>query len=65
MELDFLLKIGNRKYKISFVYCSINKEIMTEKELREAWEKYQSTAHPEDMMSYVEFLSEQGIELED
>ena len=38
---------------------------MTEKELREAWEKYQSTAHPEDMMSYVELLSEQGIELED
>jgi hypothetical protein len=34
-----------------------------EKELREAWEKYQSTAHPEDMMSYVEFLSEMGIEL--
>jgi hypothetical protein len=24
-----------------------------------------STSHPEDMMSYVEFLSEQGIELED
>ena len=38
---------------------------MTEKELREAWEKYQFTAHLEDMMSYVEFLSEQGIELED
>ena len=38
---------------------------MTEKELREAWEKYQNISHPEDRMSYVEFLSEQGIELED
>ena len=37
---------------------------MTEKELREAWEKYQNTSHPEDRMSYVEFLSEQGIQLE-
>jgi hypothetical protein len=65
MELGLQLKIGNWILKLEFVYCSINKEIMTEKELREAWEKYQSTAHQEDMMSYVEFLSEQGIELED
>ena len=35
---------------------------MTEKELREAWEKYQSTAHPEDMMSYIEFRSAMGVE---
>ena len=41
----------------------MKKEIEKEKELREAWEKYQSTAHPEDMMPYVEFLSEMGIEL--
>jgi hypothetical protein len=41
----------------------MKKEIKKEKELREAWEKYQSNAHPEDMMSYVEFLSEMGIEL--
>jgi|LauGreDrversion4_2_1035121.scaffolds.fasta_scaffold4416018_2 hypothetical protein len=41
----------------------MKKEIEKEKELREAWEKYQSTAHPEDRMSYVEFLSEMGIEL--
>jgi hypothetical protein len=65
MELDFLLKIGSRIEFIKYLsyISSMKKEL--EKELREAWEKYQSTAHPEDMMSYVEFLSEQGIELED
>jgi hypothetical protein len=36
---------------------------MSEKELREAWNKYQQTAHPEDRMSYMEFLSEQGVEI--
>ena len=37
----------------------------SEAELRAAWEKYQSEAHPEDRMSYVEFLSEMGIQIED
>lgn len=33
-----------------------------EEELRAAWEKYQQTSHPEDMMSYMEFRSAMGIE---
>ena len=37
----------------------------SEAELRAAWEKYQREAHPEDRMSYVEFLSEMGIQIED
>jgi len=36
----------------------------SEAELRAAWEKYQREAHPEDRMSYVEYLSEMGIQLE-
>jgi len=44
----------------------------SEAEIRAAWEAYQSKAHPEDRMSYVEFLSEtrlieyaqMGIQLE-
>ena len=36
----------------------------SEAEIKAAWEAYQSKAHPEDMMSYVEFLSEMGIQLE-
>jgi hypothetical protein len=36
---------------------------MSEKELRESWEAYQKNSHLEDRMSYVEFLSEQGIEI--
>ena len=38
---------------------------MSEKELRLAWEKYQQTAHPEDMMSYMEFRSEMGFNEEE
>ena len=37
----------------------------SEAELRAEWEKYQHEAHPEDRMSYVEYLSEMGIQLED
>ena len=36
-----------------------------EEELRAAWEKYQQTAHPEDMMSYMEFRSAMGVEEEE
>jgi hypothetical protein len=35
-----------------------------EEEIRAAWEKYQKTAHPEDMMSYMEFRSAMGVEEE-
>ena len=35
----------------------------SEAEIRAEWEAYQSKAHPEDMMSYVEFLSEMGVKL--
>jgi hypothetical protein len=35
----------------------------SEAEIKAAWEAYQSKAHPEDMMSYVEFLSEMGVKL--
>ena len=38
---------------------------MTEKECREAWEKYQQNAHLDDMMTYMEFRSEMGIEDEE
>lgn len=34
---------------------------MTEEELRAAWNKYEATCHPEDMMSYMEFRSEMGV----
>jgi hypothetical protein len=32
-----------------------------DKQLREAWESYQQTSHPEDMMSYMEFRSAMGV----
>jgi len=32
-----------------------------EEELRAAWNKYQATCHPEDMMSYWEFRSALGV----
>jgi hypothetical protein len=32
-----------------------------EEELRAAWNKYQATCHPEDVMTYMEFRSEMGI----
>jgi hypothetical protein len=35
----------------------------SEKELRAAYEKYQREAHPEDRMSYVEYLLAMGIEV--
>jgi hypothetical protein len=35
-----------------------------EEEIRAAWEKYQKTAHPEDMMSYMEFRNAIGVEEE-
>ena len=57
--LDLGIELANQFSYIEYM----KKEIEKEKELREAWEKYQSTAHPEDRMSYVEFLSEMGIEL--
>jgi len=38
---------------------------MTEKECREAWEKYQATCHPGDSIDYMEFRSEMGIEDEE
>ena len=34
---------------------------MTEEKLRSAWEEYQKTCHPEDMMSYWEFRSALGV----
>jgi hypothetical protein len=38
---------------------------MTEKECREAWNRYQATCHPEDTMTYMEFRSEMGVEDEE
>ena len=35
----------------------------TEQQLRKDWEMYQKMSHPDDQMSYVEFLSSQGIEI--
>lgn len=39
------------------------KDKIKEIKIKAAWEAYQSKSHPEDMMSYVEFLSEMGVKL--
>jgi hypothetical protein len=38
---------------------------MTEQECRTAWEKHQKNAHEDDMMPYMEFRSEYGLEDEE
>jgi len=42
-----------------------NHEIMEEDYLALEYAKHQMKSHPEDRMSYVEFLSEMGIQIEE